>query len=81
MEREGERIRQETVTQIGKVKDKVQVEIESAAKAARRELRLYASELALDLAAQRVRGRLDQNTEGALIDNFIGDLKKQESTN
>lgn len=81
MDREGARIRQDTAAQIQKINDQVQVEIESASKAARRELRLYASNLSLDLAAQRVRARLDANSEAALIDNFIGDLKGRESKN
>jgi F0F1-type ATP synthase membrane subunit b/b' len=81
MEREGERIRQETAVQIRKINDQAQIEIESAGKAARREVRLYAANLALDLAAQRIRARLDPNTEAGLIGNFIGDLKRQESKN
>ena len=36
-----------------------QIEIESAGKTARRELRAYAADLALDLAGQRIRARLD----------------------
>ena len=75
MEREGERIRQETAAQIRKIKDQAQMEIESAGKAALREVRLYASNLALDLAAQRIRAKLDAGTEAGLIDNFIGDLQ------
>ncbi len=81
MQREGDRIRQDTAAQIQKIDDQAQVEIESASKAARRELRLYASNLSLDLAAKRVRERMDANSEAALIDNFIGDLKGQESKN
>jgi F0F1-type ATP synthase membrane subunit b/b' len=81
MEREGERIRQETAVHIRKINDQAQIEIESAGKAARREVRLYAANLALDLAAQRIRARLDAGTEAGLIDNFIGDLKRQESKN
>jgi F-type H+-transporting ATPase subunit b len=85
MEREGERIRQETAAQIRKINDQAQIEIESAGKTARREVRLYAANLALDLAAQRIRGRLDADKsagmEAALVDNFIRDLKRQESKN
>ena len=85
MGREGERIRQETATQIRKIKDQAQVEIESAGKAARREVRLYAANLALDLADQRIRARLSgpggATTEAALVDGFIGDLRREESRN
>ncbi len=81
MEREGERIRRETAAQIRKINDQAQVEIESAGKTAQREVRLYAANLALDLAAQRIRARLDASTEAALLENFIGDLKGRESNN
>jgi F-type H+-transporting ATPase subunit b len=81
MEREGERIREEAATHIRKLNDQAQTEIESAGKTARRELRAYAADLALDLAAQRIRVRLDAGTEAGLVDRFVGDLKRQESKN
>ena len=81
MAQEGERIRKETAAQIRKIHDQAQIEIESAGKTARREVRLYAANLALDLAAQRLRSRLDASAEAGLVDNFIGDLRAQESKN
>ncbi len=81
MEKEGERIRLETAATIQKLEQQSQVEIESAGKTARRELKAYAANLALDLAEQRVRARLDAGTENALVENFVLDLKRQESQN
>ena len=81
MEREGERIRQETEAQIRKINDQAKIQIESASKAALREVRVYAAELALDLAAQRIRARLDEAADAGLVGNFIDDLKRQESKN
>jgi F-type H+-transporting ATPase subunit b len=81
MEREGERIREQAATHIRKLNEQAQGEIESAGKAARRELRVYAAELALDLAGQRIRARLDAATEAGLVDRFVGDLKRRESSN
>ena len=81
MEREGQRIREEAAAHIRKLNDQAQMEIESAGKTARRELRAYAADLALDLAAQRIRARLDVGTEAGLVDRFVGDLKRQESKN
>jgi len=81
MEREGARIHEEAAAHIGKLNEQAQGEIESAGKTARRELRAYAADLALDLAAQRVRTRLDAGTEAILVDRFLGDLKRQESQN
>jgi F-type H+-transporting ATPase subunit b len=81
MEREGQRISEETATHIRKLNEQAQAEIESAGKTARRELRAYAADLALDLAGQRIRTRLDAGTEAALVDRFVGDLQGQESKN
>lgn len=81
MAQEGERIRKETEALIRKIHDQAQSEIDSAGKTARREVRQYAANLALDLAGQRVRARLDANSEAALVDTFIGDLRAQESKN
>jgi F0F1-type ATP synthase membrane subunit b/b' len=81
MEREGQRIREEAAAHIRKLNDQAQSEIESAGKLARRELRGYAADLALELAAQRIHGRLDAVTEAGLVDGFVGDLKRQESKN
>jgi F0F1-type ATP synthase membrane subunit b/b' len=81
MDREGARIREEAATHIRKLNDQAQTEIESAGKAARRELRAYAADLAVDLAGQRIRGRLDAGAEAGLVDRFVGDLQRQESKN
>ena len=79
MQQEGERIRQETAKQLGHLEHQARQEIEAAAKVARRELKDYAAKLALDLAEQRVRARLNAGTETALVDGFIHDLQRQES--
>ena len=81
MEREGERIREQAAAHIAKLNEQAQSEIESAGKAARRELRIYAAQLSLDLAGQRIRARLDAATEAGLVDRFVGDLKRRESSN
>jgi len=81
MQREGERIRQDTAAQIQRLEDQAAVEIESATKTARRELKEYAADLALELAEQRIRVRLDGAAESALVDGFVSDLSKQGSKN
>lgn len=75
MEQEAGRIRQETAHQIEKLQRQAEQEIESAANLASRELRSYAAKLALDLAEQRIRTRLDANTEAGLVDDFTRDLR------
>jgi F-type H+-transporting ATPase subunit b len=79
MHNEGERIRQETAAQIARLEQKAEQDIEAAGAAARRELKSYAAKLALDLAEQRVRARLDANAEKAMVDGFIQDLERRES--
>jgi F-type H+-transporting ATPase subunit b len=81
MEKEGERIRQETAAAIERQEQQAQAEIESAGKTARRELKTYAANLALDLAEQRIRARMDSATEAALVENFLSDLRTRESKN
>ncbi len=77
MQQEAERIRQETASQIARLRQKADDEIDSAGKAARHELKTYAAKLALELAEQRVRARLDAGTENALVDGFIHDLQRE----
>jgi F-type H+-transporting ATPase subunit b len=81
MQQEGERIRQETAKQLGHLEQLAQQEIEAAGKVARRELKDFAAKLAMDLAEQRVRERLNSGTETSLVDGFIQDLQRKESRN
>jgi F-type H+-transporting ATPase subunit b len=81
MEQEAARIRRETVLQIEKFQKQAEQEIESASNLASRELREYAAKLALDLAEQRIRTRLDVSTEAGLVDDFTKDLQQQGSKN
>jgi F-type H+-transporting ATPase subunit b len=81
MEKEGERIRQETAAAVAKAEYQAELEIDAAAKGARRELREYTAKLSLDMAEQRLRSKIDAATEGRLIDGFVSDLNRQESAN
>jgi len=81
MANEGERIRKETAAQIARIEQQASMEIDTAAKVARRELRQYSAELALKLAEDRVRAKLDGSTEAALVDGFVADLGRQGSKN
>jgi F-type H+-transporting ATPase subunit b len=81
MEREGERIRNETAAQIRRLEQQAAMEIEAAGKAARRELHAVAAKLALELAEQRIRTRLDAGSEAALVNNFLSDLAREGSKN
>jgi F-type H+-transporting ATPase subunit b len=79
MAAEGERIRQETAAHIQRIENQSLMEIESAGKTARRELRAYSSELALKLAEERLRAKLDGPADAALVDGFVADLGRQSA--
>ena len=77
MQQEGDRIRRDTAGAIEKLERQAEMEIESAGKTARRELKEYAANLALDLAEQRIRTNLDAAAETALVQNFVNDLNRE----
>jgi len=81
MAHEGERIRQETAAQMSRISAQASLEIESAGKLARRELRQYSSELALRLAEDRLKAKLDGAADSVLVDSFVADLGRQGSKN
>jgi F-type H+-transporting ATPase subunit b len=81
MQQEGARIRLETAAQIARLEAQAHQEIESASKLAQRELKSYAAKLALELAEQRVRSRLDGNAEAGLVNNFVQDLGRMGTQN
>lgn len=81
MEQEGARIREETARMIAKVQQQAELEIETAGKAARRELQTFAAKLALDLAEQRIRQRMNADIENGLVADFVHDLEVEGSKN
>ncbi|MEQ1886641.1 MAG: ATP synthase F0 subunit B [Bryobacteraceae bacterium] len=74
MQAEGDRISKETAAQIARIEAQAQQDIDAAGKTAQRELKSYAAKLALELAEQRLQGRLDGNTEAGLVSGFVQDL-------
>jgi F-type H+-transporting ATPase subunit b len=76
MHAEGERIRHETEQQVRRIQDQAQQELASLSKLAREELKTYAGSLALDMAEQRIRGRLDEGTQHRLVQVFVRDLQR-----
>jgi F-type H+-transporting ATPase subunit b len=77
MAHEGERIRLETAAHIKRIEEQTGLEIESAGKIARRELREYTVELALKMAEDRLKAKLDGASEAALVDGFVAELGRQ----
>jgi F-type H+-transporting ATPase subunit b len=76
---ERERMTQQTAAEMDKVRAHAEAEIASAAKTARAELKRYSAELAVGLAEQKVRARMNAQTEDALVNAFVRDLDGSKS--
>jgi F-type H+-transporting ATPase subunit b len=72
---ETERLAQHTGAEIAKIQAHAEQEIASAGKAARMALKRYSAELAMGLAEQKVRARMTPDTEDALVQGFVRNLK------
>jgi len=73
-EQERERIARSTETDIAKLKDQAQREIESAGKAARNELRRYTAEQSVRLAEEMIRREMRPEDDARLITRNIEEL-------
>jgi len=80
-EAERERIAQQTPLEIAKVRAHAEQEIAAAAKTARVELKEYAAELAIGLAAQKLRARMTPETQDSLVRGFVRDVDGLASSN
>jgi F-type H+-transporting ATPase subunit b len=77
MEQEAARIREETARHVAKLQQQAEQEVQTAGKLAHNDLKRYAAKLALDLAEQRIRTRLDAAAENVLVEDFVKDLGSQ----
>ena len=73
---EAERIRQQTAADLARIQEHAASEIEAAGKSARVELKRYAAQLALEVAEQKIRGRMTPDVQAALVENFSRDLDR-----
>jgi F0F1-type ATP synthase membrane subunit b/b' len=76
---EGERLREETARELKKIQAQSEQDITSAGKAARQQLRMYAADLAIGLAAGKIRERLTPASDGALIDSMVRELASRDA--
>jgi len=81
MSAESERISRETELRLKKIQDQAMQEIALIARGGRDDLRRYSAQLALELAEQRLRSRLTQDTQDGLVDGFLQDLRYQVTQN
>ena len=79
--REGERVSGETAQQIAKIQRQAEADIASAAKNASQELKAYAAELAVNMAAQQIEQRMTQQSHEQLADAFIDDIHRKAALN
>ena len=78
-EAETERLRRHRETERAKIQEHAQREIESAGKAARLELKRYAAVLAVGLAEQKIRARMNGEIQDELVSAFVRDVESTVS--
>jgi len=74
MAAESERIGRETEHQLLRIREQTAQEIELLTRSATDRLRKYSAELALGLAEQRIRSRMNPDTQQRLTESFLHDL-------
>jgi F-type H+-transporting ATPase subunit b len=74
MQAEGERIRKDTAAEIAKIQARAEQEIASAAKLAMYDLKAYSAHLAVNLAEQQIRNRMNPQTQERLVQQFVNEL-------
>lgn len=81
MEAERERLKESAETEARRLMEFAQTQIESAARAAKGELKRYAAGQAVELAEAMIRQRLDDPARRGLVERFVRDLKNPEVQN
>jgi F0F1-type ATP synthase membrane subunit b/b' len=77
MSAESERIRRETEHHLKRIREQAAQEIELMTRAAKADLRKYAAELAIGLAEERIRFRMNPETQDRLVSGFVHDLHER----
>jgi len=77
MTAESERIRRETEHHLQRIREQTAQEIELLTRSATDQLRKYSAELALGLAEQRIRSRMNPATQQSLAEGFLHDLRER----
>lgn len=78
-EREKKRIIEEAKKQVEKMRADAELTIEQEVKKAVATLEQQAVDLAVDLAEEMTRERLDRSQQSALVDDYVSDLDKMEA--
>ncbi len=80
MTAEGERIRQETERHLDRIREQSSQEIELMTRGAKDELRKYAAGLAVGLAQERIRARMNPGLQEKLVNGFLADLDRRAAS-
>ena len=81
MEAERKRLAEESAREAERILETARVRIDSAARAAKLDLRIFAAQQALQLAEQIIRDRLDDAARERLVSQFIATLGSGEKRN
>lgn len=73
---DGERIREDTKRRLERLQLQAEQEIESIGRDAREQLRRHAAKLAVDMAEQRLRERIDPNAQHQLVEGFVNNIDR-----
>lgn len=74
IEAEAERMRRQAAIEAERISESARAQVEAATRAAIIELKAYAASQATELAGQMVRGRLDRENQGKLVQRFVEGL-------
>ena len=74
---ESQRIRSETEHHLQRIREQAAQEIDLMTRASKDELRKYAAELAIGLAEERIRFRMNPDTQQNLAESFLHDLRER----
>lgn len=80
MSAEGERIRRETARHLDRIHEQSSQEIELMTRGAKDELRKFAAELAVGLAQERIRSRMNPGLQDKLVGGFLADLDRRAAS-
>jgi F-type H+-transporting ATPase subunit b len=69
-----ERMRQATEAESAKILANAEAEISTLARAARQELKAFTSDLAVELAAERLKKEMTPEAQGRLLQHYVADL-------
>lgn len=81
MESENARLKAETANEIAKVQARAEQEIASAAKHATQDLKAYSAQLALQLAEEQLKAKIDPRMQDSLVRNFVKELGGKAAKN